>query len=215
MNMEPGADKRDWLVWHRQYEDECSPLGLRLSIVRREIRRTLPPQSDSVLSILSVCAGQGDDLIPVLQECPYVSRIRVRLVELDKRNIKMLRDKACAAGLHHLEIVHADASYTDAYQGIVPVDLLLLCGVFGNISHADIQYTISCLPQLCRKGSKVIWTRSRRSPDMTPTIRQWFADNAFHEITFEAPADVLFSVGTHEFCGEQQQFLRHKLFTFI
>ena len=56
---------------------------------------------------------------------------------------------------------------------------MLACGVFGNISDADVFHTINLLPQLCRPGATVIWTRSRRVPDLTPAIRQYFAAHGF------------------------------------
>ena len=43
----------------------------------------------------------------------------------------------------------------------------------------------------------MIWTRSRRSPDLTGTIRAWCAHAGFTEHAFDAPEDVLFSVGVH------------------
>ncbi len=36
--------------------------------------------------------------------------------------------------LRGVEVIAADASMTDAYVGAVPADLVLLCGVIGNIS---------------------------------------------------------------------------------
>jgi hypothetical protein len=35
--------------------------------------------------------------------------------------------------------------------------LVLVCGVFGNISAKDIEGTIARLPQLCADGATVIW----------------------------------------------------------
>jgi hypothetical protein len=98
---------------------------------------------------------------------------------------------------------------------MVPADLVLLCGVFGNISDADIHNTIGSLPQLCRIGSTAIWTRSRRAPDITPTIRQWFRESDFEEITFYAPDGELFTVGTQVFRGQPLPLQSGRLFTFL
>lgn len=207
--------KRDWYDWHQQYTDQSSALRRRLAIIQEEIRRTLPLQLDRSFSMLSICAGQGDDLIPVLEGYSFSHRIRARFVEAEPRNIASLRRNAYLADLHHLEVVQADASYPKVYDGMIPADLILLCGVFGNISDLDIQDTISSLQQLCRTGSRVIWTRSRRSPNIVPTIRQWFQDSEFQEITFAAPEDALFTVGTHEFRGQRKPLSVRKLFTFL
>jgi hypothetical protein len=67
-----------------------------------------------------------------------------------------------------------------------PADLLLLCGIFGSVSDADIERTAAAAPALCAPGATVIWTRHRRPPDLTPRIRGWFTDAAFDEVAFEA-----------------------------
>lgn len=207
--------KRDWSAWHEQYEDKSSPLRHRLSVVQREIRRVLPKQLDRPFSIISLCAGHGNDVIPVLEDYAQVQQVRARLVEVDPSSVAKLRNKIRAAGLNHLEVIQADAANTDVYRGMVPADLVLLCGVFGNISDIDIHNTIGSLPQLCRPGSTVIWTRSRRVPDITPAIRQWFRESDFEETTFYAPDGELFTVGAQVFEGEAIPLQSVKLFTFI
>ncbi len=69
----------------------------------------------------------------------------------------------------------------------MPADLVLVCGVFGNISAADITATVQALPSFCLPGAHVLWTRHRRPPDATPGIRADFAAAGFTEIAFEAP----------------------------
>jgi hypothetical protein len=209
------SERRDWLAWHESYRDASSPHSTRLRIVQEEIRRVLPERPDKTFTIVSLCAGQGDDLIGALEGYPHADRIRARLVELDERNFAMLRERAHAAGLDHFEMVRADAADTDQYEGIVPADLVLLCGVFGNISNADIRHTISCMPQFCGRGSRVVWTRHRREPDMTPTVRKWFEEYGFAETGFFAPEGLLISVGSCRFEGRPQPLKSAKLFTFI
>jgi hypothetical protein len=103
-------EKRNWSAWHDQYEDKSSPLIHRLSVVQREIRRALPRQLNRSFSIISICAGQGNDVIPVLGEYGHVQLVRARLVEVDPSSIGKLRDKINAAGLNHLEVMQADAA---------------------------------------------------------------------------------------------------------
>ena len=72
------------------------------------------------------------------------------------------------------------------------------------------------LPGLCAAGARVIWTRSRRSPDLTPQIREWFSNNGFAEITFDAHGDVLTSVGVHQLTRQPEPTTRHtRLFAFV
>ena len=92
---------------------------------------------------------------------------------------------------------------------------MLLCGVFGNVSEADIERTIAALPALCARGARVIWTRSRRAPDLTPRVRGWFAAAGFAEEAFHAVDDALFSVGVHRVAGRISSVAEGRLFRFV
>ncbi len=78
----------------------------------------------------------------------------------------------CTAGSTG-RLLRADAGDLTAYAKAVPADLVLMAGVFGNISDADVRRTIGALPQLCADGATVIWTRTRRAPDLTLTGQAW------------------------------------------
>ena len=68
---------------------------------------------------------------------------------------------------------------------------------------------------LCAAGATVIWTRSRRAPDLTPTIRRWFTSAGVDEMTFIAPPDELYSVWVGRFTGQPEPLrLRERLFQF-
>ncbi len=91
---------------------------------------------------------------------------------------------------------------SDAYVHAVPADLVLLCGIFGNISDADVQTMVEVAPQLCAPGAEVVWTRHRQEPDLTPAIRDWFAGSGFEEVSFVAPEGELWAVGAHKLVTE-------------
>ncbi|MBM7798443.1 hypothetical protein JOE57_001364 [Microlunatus panaciterrae] len=103
-----------------------------------------------------------------------------------------------------LQVRCADAAASSIYADTVPADLVLTCGVFGNISDQDVRATIAALPQLCGPGAQVIWTRHRREPDLTPQIRSWFRTAEFEEVCFVSPGNDSWSVGVHEFAGTPQ-----------
>lgn len=92
-----------------------------------------------------------------------------------------------------------DAGQFEAWGSAGPVDLLLLAGVFGNISDADVKATIAALPWVCAPGAVVVWTRHRRAPDLTGRIRTWLGDAGFDEESFAAPSDAIFSVGVNRY----------------
>jgi hypothetical protein len=94
--------------------------------------------------------------------------------------------------------------------------VLLLCGIFGNISRSDAQATVTTAPRLCARGATVVWTRHRRSPDRTPLIRGWFSEAGFDEIAFDSPGEDRFAVGTHRLAVEPLPFARGlRMFTFL
>lgn len=206
----------DWLEWHSPYHEQDSPLRRRLAVVQAQLKKALPAELDRPLQIVSLCAGQGRDVLEVLAAYPHAQRIRARLVELDERNVAAARKLANEASLSQVEIVQGDAARLSAYVGAVPADIVLVCGVFGNISDGDIFHTIDVLPQLCQQGATVLWTRHRRAPDLTPAIRAYFEAHLFGEVDFVAPEEALFSVGVNCYTGEPQPLqLEEQLFTFL
>jgi hypothetical protein len=97
----------------------------------------------------------------------------------------------------------------------VPADVVLLCGVFGNITDEDIERTIDFCSQLCRTGGTVIWTRHRGTPDRVPLVCEWFETRGF-ERRWLSERDAGFGVGVHRFNGEPRSLaLGARLFTFV
>jgi hypothetical protein len=190
-----------WQQWHAPYEDPSSYLSRRLAAVQAMLRSALDDQPEGPVQIVSLCAGQGRDLIGVLRDHPRRGDARARLVELDEGNVSFARDLAEAAGLRSVEIVCGDASRSDSFLDAVPAGIVLVCGVFGNIAEADIERTISLLPAFCTPKATVIWTRHRRPPDLTPSVRGWFAEHGFEELDFVEPDDAVFGVGSNRFVG--------------
>jgi hypothetical protein len=166
------------------------------------------------LKVISLCAGEGRDLLEVLAGHPRRDDVRARLVELDPRNSERARASAERAGLVGVEIVTGDASLLDHYAELAPADLVLVCGVFGNITDADIRRTIGGCRELCKTGGTVIWTRHRRDPDRVPQICEWFEALGF-ELRWLSAADEGYGVGVHRFGGAPPPLRRgSRLFEF-
>ena len=142
----------------------------------------------SRIRIISLCAGQGRDVIDVLAAHPRMGEVEALLVDLDPALVEFARRRAAEAGLgDRVRVEQGDASVCRSVAGFVPADLVLMCGIFGNVSGEDIAATIRALPAFCRPGANVVWTRHRRPPDATPGIRAQFAEAGFTEIAFDAP----------------------------
>lgn len=205
----------DWQAWHEDYERPDSHLSQRLRIVQRQVRGALDESAPGEIRAVSVCAGQGHDLIGVLTDHPRRDDVRARLVELDPRNTKAAEEAVAAAGLERVEVVTGDASLTDSYRGLVPADLVLVCGVFGNISEPDIKRTIDTCRQLCRTGGVVIWTRHRRPPDRVPMICTWFENRGFERVWVSEPA-ARFGIAAHRYRGANEPLAEGAhMFSFI
>ncbi|RAO03697.1 hypothetical protein GAR05_00677 [Micromonospora saelicesensis] len=188
-----------WQAWHEPYADENSPLSRRLRLVQQHIASWLDQRSDERLTVVSACAGQGHDLIGVLASRSDAQRVHGTLLEYDAGNVTAAQAAADQAGLSNIVIRQADAGQLSSYLGAAPADLVLMVGVFGNISDADVERTVAALPRLCAESATVIWTRARRDSDLTSAVRRWLRDAGFVEQAFHAPDDVRFSVGVHRF----------------
>jgi hypothetical protein len=196
----------DWLAWHQAYDDPNSALSRRLRRVRARLDQALTDQPPGPIRVLSMCAGQGRDLIGSVQGHPRRGDVTALLVEADPRNTAVAERAASQAGLEAVTVLTADASVSTAYAGTVPVDIALVCGVFGNIAEQDVRRTVERLPELLRAGGTVLWTRAREPADLTPMIRKWFADSGFAEIGFDTEDGFSYGVGTHLLTGPARPY---------
>lgn len=209
---------RDWKQWFAAYDDPDSPLAQRLAVVRRGIRQALDEAPAGSVKVLSLCAGEGRDLIPVLAEHPRRADVRARLIEFDPAIARVARDSVQAAGLAGIvEVITGDAADPALFGDYAPADLLLLCGIFGNISDADIQHTVGRAQHLTARHGTAIWTRHRREPNLTPTIHFWFAEAGFEKI-WESDAELptmIYVAGNRHSQEPTPLPDDRKLFTFI
>jgi 2-polyprenyl-3-methyl-5-hydroxy-6-metoxy-1,4-benzoquinol methylase len=216
------ADKteaKDWHAWHARYDDPDSYLSRRLACVQERITHFLDAAAPGPLSAISLCAGEGRDLLGVLEKHERGADVTALLVELDPQNAEAAREHAERAGLTKVTVVVDDAAQTDHYLELAPADLVLVCGVFGHLSDADIERTIGHCAALCKPGGAVIWTRHRREPDLVPHICDWFASNGFTlEFVTEplAAPDLSFGVGMHRHTGRPRKLQADAtMFSFI
>ena len=134
-----------------------------------------------------------------------LAAVRALLVEQDAGLAARARALAETVGDAVIEVRRDDAARSDVYAGWVPADLVLLCGIFGNVSDADVRATVAATPQLCAPGAQVVWTRHRRDPDLTPAIRSGFESAGFEEVVFLSPGPDDWSVGVHRLVGAQRR----------
>lgn len=202
----------DWLTWHQHYDDPGSSLARRLQVVQRHLSDLV--DHAACRKILSLCAGDGRDLIPVIARLPRERRPEVVMVELDESLAGAAKARAQAMDVD-VTVVAADAGAAAAWRDHLPVDLLMLCGIFGNISVADIKTTVAASRCMVSPSGVVVWTRGATAEeDLRPQIRQWFRAAGFSELAFEAdPESYGVGVNRRADVGASDR-LPEQLFTF-
>jgi hypothetical protein len=196
MTTEPSVPKLDWYDWHAGYANPHGSLSRRLAWVQDQIRAALDRAPAGPLRAVSLCAGQGRDLIGALAGHPRAADVTARLVELDPRNTEVAARLAAEAALPNVQVVTGDASLTSQYADLAPADIVLACGLFGNLTDADVEATIGYCAQLCAQDGTVIWTRGRWEPDLVPQICAWFEERDF-ERSWLSALDYAQGVGAH------------------
>jgi Methyltransferase domain len=208
---------RDYLKWHEAYDDPASDLSWRLRRVQAHIRAALD-QIEGPVVVLSLCAGDGRDVLQVLAERDDSSRVRVTLIELHPVLAQRALDFADEAGLRNITVRTIDAGNTAAYVGSVPADLVIMIGIFGNISDGDVRRTIQAAPQLCRPGACLLWSRGTNGTDHNGSVRSCLTEAGFVELDYrefdQAQGDRA-ALGLARYIGVPQPLITgRQLFTF-
>jgi hypothetical protein len=191
----------DWQAWHASYDDPGSDLSRRRRSVQTRIEAWLDERPDEQLRVVSACSGDGRDLLEVLARRPDADRVSALLLETDEALAAAAGGFAADHGLTRVDVRRADAGRTDSYSGAVPADLVMICGVLGNLTDEDARATVAVTRELAAPGALVLWTRGRFADrdgdEPTDLIRGWFAEDGFEEVSFDAPEDTSYRVGAH------------------
>jgi len=197
----------DWVKWHENYEASPS-LKARLLVVREHLSRCFDSQPPGVIQVLSICAGDARDLIGLLATHPRKMDVKAYLVEDNAELVENGRKVIVEAGFEEqLQFVVADATISSTYLGLVPVDVVLMAGVFGNLRSEEVARLIRNLSSLCKCGGYVVWTRHRRlhnGLNQIALIRRLFSESDFEEILIEDTPDDSFTIGSHRYKGAGQ-----------
>lgn len=179
-----GMALRDYEQWLHHYDDPNSGLSWRLRHVQAWLGEELDRRPGPV-KVLSVCAGDGRDIIDVLAGRDDASRVESVLLEAHPGIADRARQRAATAGLTTVSVRTCDAADTSSYAGAVPADLVLLVGIFGNISRTDLSRTIAAAPQFCAPAATLLWSRGRDQDDVNAEIRAEFIAAGFSELDYE------------------------------
>ncbi|MFJ2280896.1 class I SAM-dependent methyltransferase [Pseudomonas sp. NPDC087803] len=197
----------DWQSWHENYRS-FSPLQLRLEEVCQQVTEAINAVAPSRVQVLSLCAGDGRDLLKALQSGHTSKEVDATLIELDPGLVEQGRKAFAEHGLSDsVQFRCADATSFATYQGLPKADIVMVCGVFGNVRGPHVQQLIFSLKAFCRQGARVIWTRSLNEFDDGETaaqeIRGWFAQAGFQETVFTRTPEGTFAVSSVAYGAEQ------------
>ncbi len=195
---------KTWFEWHDLYNTDPK-LQQRLQIVREYMDNSLDVSPPGIIRVVSVCAGDGRDLLGTLASHPRTKDVYGRLVELNPELAERGKAGVESAGLSkQLEFVNGDATNSSSYIGVVPADIIIVCGIFGNLaSEAELKRLIGNLPVLAKKGSFAIWTRGHSDGIAhSETVRKVFREAEFEEVSFKLTQTGDMGVGIHRYSGE-------------
>jgi amino acid adenylation domain-containing protein len=209
----------NWNEWHKYY-DNLPNLQERLRIVREQIAAALDEFQPGLIQIVSICAGDGRDLLGILQNHPRRSDVAALLLDNNAESIALGKKSAEETGLAwQIRFLEADATLAKNYLGAVPADLVLLSGFLGHLRHADVPGLIGSLPMFCKAGGQAIWNRHLVLHDghrQVPLIRDFFRKTDFEEIHFEKTDANGFAVGRARFTGRPKSLDSSRvLFEFV
>jgi hypothetical protein len=185
---------KSWIEWHKDYDDPSSALSERRRQVTRLVREWLNGVQVGPVRVLSLCGGDARDLADALTDHRRVDDVEGAVVELEPQ-------LAISAASHfrqtgaRIEVIIGDAGNIATFKHVLPVDLLMLVGIFGNVSAGDVETMIKAVPALCKQAATVIWTRHRRPPDLVPSVREWFDSAGCTPVDFISPGKGQFAVG--------------------
>jgi hypothetical protein len=209
----------DWQQWHRDYDDPDSSVSRRLVQVRARLAMLLDEAAGPV-RLLSLCSGDGRDVVPVLASSDR--DVDACLVELDPGLAEGARRAAAEAGVQ-LEVRTGDAAAPTTYADRLPVAVLLLVGVLGNVSDADAETTIAACASMVVPGGVVLWSRSSRFraepthgyADPSVWARDRFEAHGFETREFLVPEVGAWRLGLSVLRRPSPAPLPERLFSFV
>jgi hypothetical protein len=191
---------RDWAEWHRAYADPDSELSQRLVVVTAAVRDAIDAVPPGPVRVLSLCCGEARDLTAAALSSDRADDLTGCAIELSGGLAAIAAQNLKDAGTS-VEVRCADAGRSVHWLDVAPVDLLLIAGIFGNITDDDIRRIVAAVPGLVRAGGHVVWTRHRRGDDLTPQVREWFAEQGCTEVGFRSGGVGTYGVGLHRYDG--------------
>src|SRR5919204_972732 len=193
----------DWAKWHDLYK-VSTPLKERLIAVREQIAAAAAKVTGQSWHLVSICAGDGRDVIGTVAASDARPDVHATLIESNPALVTRGQAAVEQLGLaRRITFRCADATQSSTYVDLRPAQIIVLSGVFGNLTERGVQRLIAALPSLCDREASVIWTRNLfdDGEKATQIIRECFVAADFTEKVLVRTPLGFFAVGTHSFRG--------------
>jgi hypothetical protein len=179
----------------------------RLRVVQEHLAECLDVAPPGAVKVLSMCAGDGRDVIGVVQSHPRRNDVSAWLVELNRQSVDLGLHYTTHAGLEKsLRFVNEDATVYTTYKYIAPADIVLVCGVWGHVPPPERGGLVQAAAALTRAGGSVIWTRGvSKGMSRFDEIDSLFAEPAWEKVRVSFTADKSWAVATHRYRGPAQE----------
>jgi hypothetical protein len=177
---------------------------LRLQAVQDNFATSLQEMPDGPIRVVSLCAGDGRDVMGVLETHERRDDVAAWLVELDAESVQAGLRRRDELGLdRQVTFINGDATDFKTYQGLLPCDIVLVCGVFGHVPSDERNRFTRALTMFCTPGAYVIWTRGLKGGGQrVSAVRKAFEANSFAEVSATITPDGKWLVCTHRNIGE-------------
>lgn len=208
----------DWAKWPDRYDDSL-PLQVRLAAVRAQVSAFLDECPPGPVRILSLCSGDGRDVLPVVSAHARLRDVEVWCIDANAKTLDRGKESARQAGLQRkTHFVQADAGLAASYADVVPADLVILSGMLGHLTSHDALNLFHRLPALCRTNGSVLWSRLNRGIGnrQIPALREVLRESGFEEVFLEETMPNEFVVARAHFRGTEAKLaFGEVLFRFV
>jgi hypothetical protein len=157
------------------------------------------------ITVVSMCAGQGRDILGVLRDFPRRDETVVTLIEQDRRNAEFARETARAADLTDVSVVVGDAGDSTSYVGLAPASLVIMVGFLTHLGDGDLDRLIAFLPQLSAVSGMALWCAGSQHVDLPTEIRTLFARAGFVPVAVQCDVDPRWNIGIERFEGRPRR----------
>ncbi|MEX2306169.1 MAG: class I SAM-dependent methyltransferase [Pirellulales bacterium] len=197
---------KGWSGWpERAYQRER--YQQRLESVQKHLAECLAIAPQGPVRIISICAGDGRDVIGVLRTHPRVADVKAWLVELNPESVALGMRQATSAGLEsRITFLNQDATVYETYKNIAPADIVLACGVWGHVPPEGRVTLVRALAALCKPGGTVLWSRGvSKGMHRLDAVESLFLSPSWEKVALNLTPDNQWAVAIHRYCGPPRE----------